>query len=216
MKSVCAALLACAISSGCSIGKGEGRVHSDMLFIGDCWQRPYDLEPTFFAANPFEDDLSIRIQSGEESIHESDGISLLVHDLTEVRTTQLNQRLPLALPVGVTPIGFPPPETPRTAMANLTLYLNDTCPRENAALSAISGWVQFEQLFSGDPNENDSNDRWTVGSFEAVMVDTRDAIARPNPGLNQEPYQFPEDRQSLVTGDFRFVFHRGTPAQPFP
>ena len=41
----------------------------------------------------------------------------------------------------------------------------------------------------------------------------------PARGSNQPggpAYEFPAERTSEVTGGFNFVFHRGTPAQPFP
>ena len=83
--------------------------------------------------------------------------------------------------------------------------------------SAVSGWVQFTRLFSGDPNEDDSEDRITDGFFEAVFVDPNDAIPELDAGGNPTgTYTYPMDRQSTVFGEFNFVFHRGTPAQPFP
>lgn len=211
-----ATLLLGFVSGGCSIGEGTGSLNSPQLLIEDCWNEPFQLEPTFFAANPYGDDLTIRIQRGEESTLVSDGVSLLIHNITDIRETQLGQQLPLALPIGITPLGFSAPDIPRLGTANLTLYLNDSCPGKNATLSAVGGWVMFEQLFSGNPNENNSEDRLTVGSFEAIMIDPRDAIARDNPGPGELPYIYPSEIQSELSGEFRFVFHRGTPAQPFP
>lgn len=204
------------VLAGCSIGEGSGSVSTEHLFIEDCWDREYDLKPTFFAANPYDDTLTIRIQRGEEPTLVSDGLSLLVHDTDTVRDSLLGIPLPLALPVGVAPIGFAAPDVPREGMANLTFYLNESCPNKNATLTAVGGTVTFEKLFSGDRNEDNPDDRVTIGSFSATVVEPRDAVARPNPAPGEPPYYYPEERQSEVEGSFRFVFHRGTPAQPFP
>ena len=45
------ALVLVALGSGaCSLGDGEGEVHSDRLFVRSCWTGPFDLAPDFFAA----------------------------------------------------------------------------------------------------------------------------------------------------------------------
>ena len=63
------------------------------------------------------------------------------------------------------------PPSPDPPAATLTLYLNASCRAQNAQLTAVEGTVVFERLFSGDPNEEDSDDRLTRGSFEATVVD---------------------------------------------
>jgi hypothetical protein len=211
-------LLGAALASlGCSVGQGTGYVRSDQLFVSECYRGPFELRPTFFGANPFDDTLTIRVQRGEQEIAVSDGFTMLVYDVPTVRTAFLNQQLPIGLPVGVSPLGYPLPEVPNAPAATMSLYLNNSCRAQNASLSAVSGWVQFTKLFSGDPNEDDSEDRITDGFFYAVVVDPNDAI----PGVDESgnptgTYTYPPDRQSEVFGAFNFVFHRGTPAQPFP
>jgi hypothetical protein len=60
-RSAAVALLA-AISSACTVGEGEGWVKSDKLYIEDCWNGPFDLDPDFFGANPYrEESLLIRL-----------------------------------------------------------------------------------------------------------------------------------------------------------
>jgi hypothetical protein len=76
----------------------------------------------------------------------------------------------------------------------------------------VDGWVLFDRLFSGDPNEENSVDRLTEGRFEARVVDPRDAVGRASDGS----LLFDDDKSSDVAGWFSFVFHRGAPAQPFP
>ncbi len=65
--------LALAGALGCSVGQGTGDVHTKDLFAHDCWGTPlhrghaglstqavaqgacYDMQPDFFAANPYRD-----------------------------------------------------------------------------------------------------------------------------------------------------------------
>jgi hypothetical protein len=199
----------------CSVGQGEGSMYSENLFVDNCWDGEFDLRPTFFGANPFADTLTIRVQRGEQDILVSDGFTMLVYNTSAVRELPPNTDLPLGLPEGVTPVGFPLPEVPRRPAASLSLYLNNSCRAQNSQLYAVSGNVRFTRLFSGDLNEENSEDRITDGTFEAIVADTRFAI--PTEDAEGNPtYSFPEERTSTVAGDFNFVFHRGTPAQPFP
>lgn len=199
----------------CSVGQGEGFISSDDLFVDNCWQGAFDLRPTFFGANPFADTLTIRVQRGEQDILVSDGFTMLVYNTSEIRESSLGQMLPLGLPVGVTPVGFPLPEVPRAPAASLSLYLNNSCRSQNSQLYSVSGNVTFTRLFSGDLNEDNSEDRITEGSFSATVVDTRYAIPTEDAAGNPA-YTYPPERMSDVEGAFDFVFHRGTPAQPFP
>src|SRR5687767_14842014 len=69
---------------GCSVGQGEGFVRSEHLFVDECWEGKFDLRPTFFAANPFQQTLNIRVQRGERDIQVSDGFSMLVNDVPAI------------------------------------------------------------------------------------------------------------------------------------
>jgi hypothetical protein len=197
------------------VGQGEGFVTSlGDLYVDNCWKGPYDLQPDFFGANPYEDTLTIRVQRGEQDISVSDGFTMLVYDVPTVRAS-LGIDLPIGLPIGVSPLGFPLPPVPAPPAATLTLYFNASCRTQNANLSAYKGSVTFTKLFSGDLNEEDSDDRLTEGSFTASVVDPRHAIPSVDEDGNAT-YTYPEDMTSEVSGAFKFVFHRGTPAQPFP
>jgi hypothetical protein len=200
---------------GCSVGQGEGSVTSDELFVDGCWDGAFDLRPNFFGANPFQDTLTIRVQRGEREIQVSDGFTILIYDVPGIRGSGLDVRLPLGLPVGVSPLGFPLPAVPNPPAASLSLYLNSSCAGHNAVLSSVTGWVQFTKLFSGDLNEESSEDRITDGEFQATVVDPHLAV----PSMDEEgnpTYTYPDDVKSELHGTFNFVFHRGTPAQPFP
>lgn len=107
--------------AGCSLGQGEGRVHSDRLVAKDCWGLDsaetcaanggagcaYDLQPDFFAAIPYRDTLQIRVQRGTDLTEVSDGLSVLVDDLAKIRSEFLGTPLCVALPPGVAPPGSP-------------------------------------------------------------------------------------------------------------
>jgi hypothetical protein len=218
-----------ALVAGCSVGEGEGEVHSDRLMVGSCWDGEFNLNPTFFAAQPFSDTLRIRIQRGEQDIERADGLSLLVNNVANIRAERLvpsgddpanpsnpRARLSVGLPPGVSPPGYPIREVPVFVDVSGALYLNNSCNPENANLFTIGGWVSFEKLFSGDPNENNADDRQTIGSFELQLIDPREAKPRAVPDDAGVAYGFPSERISTLSGNFSFVFHRGTPAQPFP
>lgn len=203
------------LGAGCSVGQGAGNVTSEELYVDNCYEGPFNLRPTFFAANPFGGALTIRVQRGEQDVQVSDGFTMLVYDVATVRQSMLGMPLRLGLPVGVSPLGFPLPEVPDPPGATLSLYLNNSCRSQNAQLSAVDGTVQFTKLFSGDPNEEDAEDRLTEGSFHAFVVDPRHAMPRADDETGAA-YFYPEEFVSEIDGDFSFVFHRGTPAQPFP
>jgi hypothetical protein len=186
----------------CNVGEGEGWVRSDKLFIAQCWNGPFDLSPDFFAANPspMSDSLIIRVQDGDNIEEMSDGLTVVVNRLPEVRG-QVGSAIEVGLPPGVHPPGVPleydadPPEV------SLALYLHGSCHGQNGTVYSISGNITFTSLYSGDPNEGDADQRLTEARFDATFVDPRN-LQNPN-------------ERSLVEGYFRFFYQRGQPAQPF-
>ena len=206
-------ILGACLVTACSIGEGKGTIESDRLFMAGCWDGPLDLQPTFFGANSFEDSMLIRVQRGERQLEVSDGVSIVVRDVEDIRADLLGQELPLGLPVGVSPPGVPTRYVPDPPKVNLSLYLYETCHVQNAAVYAYGGWIRFDSLFSGDRNETSAEDRLTNATFEALVADPRamDYDTSGNPTPNDE-----DGRSSTVTGSFQFYFERGVPAQPFP
>lgn len=103
------ALVALIAPAGCSLGQGEGVVHSDALYAKDCvaptegalcpYDDPdagpdggvdegcdnYDLLPDFYAAVPSQDTIQMRIQRGTDITELSDGLSILVTDVAAIR-----------------------------------------------------------------------------------------------------------------------------------
>ncbi len=197
---------------GCTTGEGSGDVKSDRLFIQNCANGPFDLQPDFFASDPFDDTQTIRIQRGDRYAEVSDGVSILVNGVEAIRGDDggegmLGQDIAVGLPRGVSPPGVPVVFNPNPPPVSIALYLNDSCHAQNVTIYAIDGTIRFTSLFSGDVNEKDADARLTEGEFEATFADPRDLVPDDPP----DP-----DLVSLVTGSFRFFFQRGQPAQPFP
>jgi len=191
---------------GCSSAEGDGAIQSDRLYVKDCWNGPFDLKPTFFGANPYLDTQTIRIQRGDNIEEVSDGLIVLVKDVSSIRS-QLGSAVDVGMPEGVSPPGVPLKIDLNPPKVNLSLYLHDTCHAQNGTLYSRDGSITFTSLFSGNPNEKDAEERLTEASFSATFADPRDATADGviDPALT-----------STVTGWFRFYFERGQPAQPFP
>jgi hypothetical protein len=166
--------------AACSTGEGTGSVRSDRLFVKNCWDGPFDLEPDFFATIPFNDTQQIRVQRGDRPIEVSDGLILLVNDVAKIRAGQLGTPIPLGLPVGVKPPGFPPRVELVPPQVSLSLYLYATCHLQNGGLNSVSGTITFDHLFSGDRNENSAVERLTQAHFDALVADPRDAKLTPN------------------------------------
>lgn len=201
-------LLPLGFGAGCTVGEGKGEVTSEHLIVKDCWEGAFDLKPTFFGANAFnQEQLSIRVQRGDNNQEVSDGLEVSIRDLQTLRESSLGQAVQVGLPPGVRPPGAVWPANPNPATVSLALYLHDTCHAQNGALYAVRGTITFDHLFSGDPNETNGDERLTEATFDAYFGDPRDASVY---GV------FDDAKLSQVTGWFRFYFQRGQPAQPFP
>lgn len=218
-------------TSACTfVGEGEGEVASNRLVARDCWDGAFDLDPDFFAAVPFRDTLQIRVQNGSDFQEVSDGVSLLVNEVSSIRPRpctlgsecasgqcvegqclsedRRGQVLEVGLPPQLIneidpgiPVGAAPP-------VEIALYLQNSCANQNVVLYAIEGTIVFNQLFNGDPNESQGSEKITDAVFDVVVGDPRDAA----PGT----LDLPPERTSRLTGWFNFAFQRGQPGQPFP
>lgn len=205
---VCLALvcgLAC--GTGCTVGDGHGKVESERLYLKGCWNGSFDLQPDFFAANPYRgESLQIRVQRGDNNEEASDGLTVLVNDLVKVRgPNMLGKPIPVGLPSGVAPPGQPLTGKP-DPLVSLSLYLHQTCHEQNSATYSVAGEITFNSLFSGDLNEEDSDARLTDAVFDVRFADPRELVDAPDPA---------KVTSENVHGEFRFFFQRGQPAQPF-
>ena len=205
--SLCAAWSLTMSSAGCSLGEGEGQVTSQKLIVADCWQGPFDLAPDFFAAVPYRETLQVRVQHGGDLEEVSDGLFVLVDDISKIQAS-LNTPLAVGEPPGVRPIGVPlTTYDPNPPLVHMTLYLNRACHAQNPSLYSIGGSVTLHQIFDGDPNEADAAKRLTDAEFSVTVADPRDLASdgTVDPSTTSE-----------IDGYFRFYFQRGQPAQPFP
>ncbi len=193
-----------AIGTGCTVGDGTGEVKAERLYLQDCWNGSFNLQPDFFAANPYRESLQIRVQRGDNNTEASDGLIVLVNDLEAVRK-QLGAPIPVGLPEGVAPPGQPLTGEPGP-LVSLSLYLHQTCHEQNSATYSVSGDITFNSIFSGDPNEEDSDARYTDAIFDVKFADPRELVGAADAV---------QVTSSNVHGEFKFFFQRGQPAQPF-
>jgi hypothetical protein len=203
--------LAAVVLAGCSLGDGEGQIEADDLFIADCWTGPFRLDPDFFAAQPYRQTLTVRIQHGSDTEEVSDGAIILVDDIDRVRSAIAAQggsaTFRVALPPAVVPPGYPVVVDPDPAVVHLTLYFHRACHAQNAALYSVAGDMTFHSLFNGNLNESDDAQRLTDAVFSDITVaDPRDRMVGTNILLHE----------THIRGSLRFYFRRGQPAQPFP
>ena len=133
------ATIAMATTYGCTVGNGTGSVSGE-LFVTDCWAGSYNLNPDFFAAtpNPNDDTLFIRIQRGSDYINFSDGVSILVSNVSKVASAidagAGPQTLSISLPPSVVPPGVPITPTANPATVQFALYMQGSCRPETPAL----------------------------------------------------------------------------------
>jgi hypothetical protein len=143
------ASLAAALAPACSIGNGTGTCTGE-LNVSNCWSGHFDLHPNFFAANPESNSpaLQIRIQNGGDYESFSDGLTITVLDLHQVRgdpapsgapqPSLLGQPLVVTLPPSVVPPGVPVTPVVNPSIVQAVLYLNRTCRTQNLALYAVN------------------------------------------------------------------------------
>ena len=204
-RGLCAGVLglSLAFASGCTVGEGEGSVKSTRLYLSGCWNGPFDLQPDFFAANPYRAEaLMIRVQRGDNNQEASDGLTVIVKDLNAVK---IGTEIPVGLPNGVAPPGQPLTGAP-DPLVSLSLYLHQTCHEQNSATYSVSGTITFKSIFNGNPNEENAEKRLTDAEFHVKFADPRELVDAGDPAAVTS---------EMVDGNFRFYFQRGQPAQPF-
>ncbi len=181
--------LGCLLLVGCSVGGGEGQVEG-IVNAPDCdlEMKRYELDPTFFGADPVEEMLEIRIQHGSDLEAFSDGLGVLVRDAAMVRGTLIG------VPIELTDEAEP--------LVQMSFYLNETCRPDRRSLPvnyvATSGFVVFENIYAPRLTEDDV-----------------EIAARFTDVLFVDPSE-PEERNATLSGRFRFLHTRGRPAQRFP
>lgn len=131
------------LAPACSQGQGSGKV-TGTLNIPDCWNGSFDLQPDFFAASPYNSSLQIKMQRGSDFEDFSDGVAILVDDITKIRPNgsksfagEYNQPLKVNIPVGVAAPGMPVVPDPNPAPVHFALYLQQSCKTQTVTLNAV-------------------------------------------------------------------------------
>ncbi len=181
------ALLLCA---GCPLGQGEGFVRGVVTEKAcELDAQPYELAPTFFGADSGVGGLvEIRVQRGSDIETFADGLVILVLDAATIQRERLGEPIPV--------------RSEFMAPVRMGFYLNETCPitREEMPVyfEATDGEIVFEAIWAPEasPSEVETRARFDDVTFSL-------------PGG-------PEESRATLSGQFRFLFNRGRPAQRFP
>lgn len=227
------------LMAACASQSGEGFLQGE-IDAPLCWRGDFKLEPDYFGAAPFREQLTLRLQRGSESYAQSDGLSILVDDLGAER-----KRLGVPQLVGLAP-ELTPPNVPVRADVPIpgvhaTLYLERTCKTENVALYALSE-VRLgpggECLGTADLSANErcapaaqtaprGKSSVTFRSlFNGDITASSDADKLNEGELDlylADPRELcpnadapPPPCRGHLKGGFKFLFERGKPAQAFP
>lgn len=181
-------------SLGCSVGEGQGQIGGHVVAADFCMldQSDYELVPSFFGAQVTEDHLDMRVQRGSAFEQFSDGLSIHVRDVNEVR----RQRIGLPIPI----------DGDWLSIVQMVFYLNETCeagfPNEHrrrpVVLEGVGGTVTFRAIYAPDIDPGATGIEARLD--EVFFVDAED----------------PEGRHATLSGSFSFFYQRGAPAQRFP
>jgi hypothetical protein len=163
----CCAFIALATATSmaaCSQGEGEGRV-TGSLNVPNCWTGDFELNPDFFAAVPYRRGLVLRIQNGSDFQNFSDGLTILLYDIDQVRpggataSGKYGEALRVSLPPEVTPPGTPVKPDPNPALVSAALYLQKSCGTQTATLQAVDEVTiapttcRVAPMMGADPNQ---------------------------------------------------------------
>ena len=173
--------------ASCSVGHGTGEIGGTVSIEGCRAEGPWQLRPTSFFADAPEQLLSVRIQRGSDVEVRSDGLALLVDDAARVQRELLEQDIEIG--------------SDGSPSVDVSLYLNESCPAERdktpVALSAVSGTIRFHDIYA--PRASKKNVRIAAELTNVRFEDRR------NP-----------ERWAELSGQFDFLYTRGSPAQLFP
>lgn len=172
----------------CSAGDGEGTV-TGMMNAPDCGidNELFDLRPNFFTADPTEDFLEIRVQHGSDQEDLSNKLTIFVAHADVVKESRLGEALIVGKAVD--------------AEVRMSIALNKRCPidRRNGPVNlvATSGTITFHSIY------------FPTGPDEPVTEATFTDVQFDDGGT-------PVVSTATLSGEFRFNFSRGRPAQFFP
>ncbi len=130
-----AACLAIAIAPGCSRGSGEGSVAGTIDLPACDLDGDFDLDPDYFAAEVFDDSLTIRVGRGADLLQYSDALVLGIADVSQVAE---------GAPVQVV-APDPSSDSPQAPPVRASLVLARSCD-DASGLTGVSGDVTFDSI----------------------------------------------------------------------
>jgi hypothetical protein len=176
------------VLASCSVGHGSGEIEGTLRIDGCRREGRYALVPNAFFAQATEKLLKIRVQRGGDLEVFSDGVALLIDDSSQLK------REYRGVDIDLTDENAP--------KLSVTAFFNDTCPpgrdKTPVVLKAVSGTVRFDSIYAPkvDPDQV---------RISAVIT-----------GVRFEDENNPTGRWAELSGDFDFLYVRGSPAQIFP
>lgn len=176
------------VLAACSVGHGTGELEGTLKIEGCRREGRYALVPNAFFAQAVENLLKIRVQRGGDFEVYSDGVAVLVEDSSQLKREYLNTDIDVAAD-----------SEPRVS---LTAFFNDTCPpgrdKTPVVLQAVTGTIRFRSVY-------------------AIKVDPHDVRIRAElSAVRFEDESDPSGRWAELSGEFDFLYVRGSPAQRFP
>lgn len=201
------AVIAAVSSLSCEVGQGVGNVRGNLRVEGGCDGKDlsgYDMGPDFFGAIAAETKLLIRIQRGGDLQEYADSLVISVDDTNRVQDG-------VAIPIKLHRAPGSPPSSVAEPV-KISLGLRGTCgtgrvgtnDNPQVVLQAVGGTITFKRILRGDPSSEDTNSKRIEGTFDLEMEDPR------------HPEGAAARSAGKLTGDFKFFYQRGGPAQPFP
>jgi hypothetical protein len=181
-------LLLALFAAACSVGHGEGELGGTLYIEGCRREGHFELQPDAFFAQAAEELLTIRVQRGGNIEVYSDGLAVMIADSTRFKREQLGKEIELGAETD-----------PRI---DVTAYFNDTCPpgrdKTPVVLTAVSGTIRFDNLYAPKVNK------------DSVRINAQLT------GVRFEDAKKPDQRWAELSGNFDFLYVRGSPAQHFP
>ncbi len=180
--------------ASCSLGTGTGTV-TGTLDVTECWSGGFNLQPDFFAAVPYRSQVLFRIQSGGDYEAFSDGITVLVDDVSTIRANFLGKPLEVALPPAVVAPGVPVVADPNPPLVHFALYLQRACRLATPALYAMRAVTLNEKSECGPPAVDRPMCSSEAGAGDGGTVDA--GAVGPSPMMGKSTITFTE----LFDGD---------------
>ncbi len=189
----------------CSTGAGNGRVWGS-LDLPSCGIETddFDMDVDFFAADYFDNTLTIRLQRTGQTPTFTDGVTLVVRDVEAMSAAPTDQTHEIHVEPSWDSFkqsghDAGTPVTTTASPVKVSLYLNETCPDNRLGFSDGAGTLTMESIYVPGKQKR------IKGTFQLEFVDPRHWKSPEEFGPHAE-----------IHGEFDFNYTRGKPAQPFP